>query len=72
MINNSSKLNAAIFPFFLVEFATLSLDSDGKPLSRIFLPSDITRLLEREGFAKKGEGEDAIPTAGGDVMAVDS
>lgn len=58
--------------FLAVEFATLSLDSDGKPLSRIFLPSDITRLLEREGFAKKEEGEGTTATAGGDVMAVDS
>ena len=57
--------------FLAVEFATLSLDQSGKPLSRIFRPTDITRLLDREGLAKKSEEEGAAPRTA-EAMAVDS
>lgn len=68
-------------PTLAVEFATLSLDGEGRPQPRIFRPSDITRLLQREGLAKEEEGGDApgagmsaagAGTATGEAMAVDS
>ncbi|PWN36049.1 putative PRE9-20S proteasome subunit Y13 [Meira miltonrushii] len=66
----SKTMDATTLDSEKIEFATLSLDSHGKPLPRIFKPSDITRLLQREGLAKKEEGE--AGATGADSMAVDS
>lgn len=59
-------MSSALITFVTsVEFATLSLGQDDQPVTHIFKPSDITRLLQREGLAKKEEES-------GDAMAVDS
>lgn len=71
----SKTMDATSLDSEKIEFATLSLDGSGKPLPRIFKPTDITRLLHREGLAKKEEGESTTTSAtatGGEAMAVDS
>jgi 20S proteasome subunit alpha 3 len=67
----SKTMDATSLDSEKVEFAILTLGSDGKPLPRILKPADITRLLQREGFAKKEEGTETA-TATGEAMAVDS
>ncbi|KAH8915684.1 proteasome-domain-containing protein [Atractiella rhizophila] len=38
-----------------LEFATLSLDENGKPVAKIFSPKEIDELLKKEGLGKKEE-----------------
>lgn len=38
-----------------VEFATLTLDADGRPKARIYKPAEIDALLVKHDLAKKDE-----------------